>query len=417
MDTPGTRERSSHRVSELYFEPRTGSPGKARASHPAREVKHGKAVQLLRMLLFVTWFNCCVLCIHVTQILGCPLYFLNKDYYYAYMALTKQSFGLLITANTQWFSPTLIRVSGDASIRGQLKQTSDGRLETAFPERLIFIANHQVYTDWLYLWWIAYTGGMHGHIFIILKEALKYIPVIGPGMMFYGFVFMARKWQSDMPRLRHRINKLKAHHSGPLSGSQTLDPMWLLIFPEGTNLSANTRKRSKAWAAKQGIPDLQHQLLPRSTGLYFCLQQLRDTVDSLYDCTIAYEGVPRGGYAQDYFTLRSTFIQGRSPKSVNMYWRRFELSSIPLDDAKEFEKWLKQRWEEKEGLLEYFSQTGHFPTDNDRAVDNINNCIDTEVRLVKWYEIGQIFVVLATFALVVNVVIKFGQIVMMPLLK
>lgn len=100
-----------------------------------------------------------------------------------------------------------------------------------------------------------------------------------------------------------------------------------------------------------------------------------------------------------------------------MYWRRFELSSIPLDDAKEFEKWLKQRWEEKEGLLEYFSQTGHFPTDNDRAVDNINNCIDTEVRLVKWYEIGQIFVVLATFALVVNVVIKFGQIVMMPLLK
>lgn len=264
--------------------------GQKREPHPAGEVKHGRPVQILRLLLSVAWFSCCTVCIHVTQILGLPLYLFNNDYYCAYMALTKQSFGLLITTNTQWFSPTLIRVSGDASMRGQLRQTGDGRLETAFPERLVLIANHQVYTDWLYLWWIAYTSRMHGHIYIILKEVLKYIPVMGPGMMFYGFVFLSRKWQSDMPRLRHRLDKLNAQHSGPLSGSQGYDPMWLLIFPEGTNLSANTRKRSKAWAAKQGIADMQHQLLPRSTGLYFCLQQLKGTVDWLYDCTVAYEG-------------------------------------------------------------------------------------------------------------------------------
>ena len=292
MDSQAPRKRSSQLVSELPVELRSGMAEKAEETQPARDSKYGVVVQLLRALLCASWFNCCIVCIHITQILGSPLYFLNKDYYYAYMALTKQSFGLVITTNTQWFSPTLVRVSGDASIRGQLKQTSDGRLETAFPERLILIANHQVYTDWLYLWWVAYTGRMHGHIFIILKEVLKYIPLLGPGMMFYGFIFMARKWKSDMPRLRHRLNKLKARHSGPLSGSQTLDPMWLLIFPEGTNLSLNTRKRSKAWAAKQGIPDMQHLLLPRSTGLYFCLQQLRGTVDWLYDCTIAYEGVP-----------------------------------------------------------------------------------------------------------------------------
>lgn len=292
METPGPRQRMSQIVPEPQLDLGAGIAGETKGPHPAGAVKHGGLVQILRMLLFATWSDCCAVCIHVTQILGAPLYLFNKDYYYAYMALTKQSFGLLITTMTQWFSPTLIRVSGDASIRGQLKQTSDGRLETAFPERLVMMSNHQLYTDWLYLWWIAYTGRMHGHIYIILKEALKYIPVIGPGMMFYGFVFMSRKWQSDMPRLRHRLDKLKARRSGPLSGSQILDPMWLLIFPEGTNLSANTRKRSKAWAAKQGIPDMQHQLLPRSTGLYFCLQQLRGTVDWLYDCTVAYEGTP-----------------------------------------------------------------------------------------------------------------------------
>ncbi len=292
MESQGSRLRSSQRIPEPPSHLSNGVSGNSQEPHPAGQVKHGGFVQILRMLLFADWSIYCIVCIHVTQIIGSPLYFFNKDYYYAYMALTKQSFGLLITTLTQRFSPTLIHVSGDASMRGQLKQTSDGRLETTFPERLIMIANHQLYTDWLYLWWTAYTAGMHGHIYIILKEALKYVPVMGPGMMFYGFIFMARKWQTDMPRLRHRLETLKGRHSGPLSGSQTLDPMWLLIFPEGTNLSANTRKGSKAWAAKQAIPDMQHQLLPRSTGLYFCLQQLRGSVDWLYDCTVAYEGVP-----------------------------------------------------------------------------------------------------------------------------
>ena len=80
--------------------------------------------------------------------------------------------------------------------------------------------------------------------------------------------------------------------SAPTSKRSLLDPMWLLIFPEGTNLSANTRARSAAWAKKSGVQDLRHAVLPRSTGLQFCLQQLDGTVDAVYDCTIAYEGVP-----------------------------------------------------------------------------------------------------------------------------
>lgn len=72
----------------------------------------------------------------------------------------------------------------------------------------------------------------------------------------------------------------------------TLDPMWLMIFPEGTNLSVNTRRQSKAWAEKSGIEDLKFQVLPRTTGLQYCLQELNGTVEWMYDCTMAYEGVP-----------------------------------------------------------------------------------------------------------------------------
>ena len=260
--------------------------------HPAGEVKYNVFSQVLRALLLATWFAGGSVCIHATQFLGAPLYWINRDYYYAYMALTKQSMGVMGTAGTRWFAPTNIRVSWDKELRGQFQKTSAGRLRTYFPERLVYISNHQVYTEWLYLWWMAYTSRMHGHIFIILKESLKYVPVLGPGMMFYGFIFMARKWLSDKPRLEHRLKQLKTRHGGPMSGSARLDPMWLLIFPEGTNLSANTRKGSVKWAEKQGIPDMKHQLLPRSTGLFFCLQQLQGTIEFVYDCTIAYEGTP-----------------------------------------------------------------------------------------------------------------------------
>ncbi|KIW19914.1 hypothetical protein PV08_00489 [Exophiala spinifera] len=378
--------------------------------HPAGEVKYGTLSQILRALLLLTWFNCGCVSINVTQFLGAPLYWWNKDYYYAYMALTKQSFGVMGIAGTRWFASTKVRVSWDKDLRGQFSKNKSGRLETSFPERLVYIANHQVYTEWLYLWWIAYTSRMHGHIFIILKESLKYVPVLGPGMMFYGFIFMARKWIQDKPRLQHRLEKLKTRHGGPMSGSSGLDPMWLLIFPEGTNLARNTKRKSLEWAEKQGIPDMKHLLLPRSTGLFFCLQQLQGTVDWVYDCTIAYEGTPKGGFAPEFFTIRSTYLQGRPPKCVNMHWRRFAVSSIPLSDAKEFEAWLMDRWREKDELLEQWYDTGRFPADSDSADTtkgiSKEGYIETEMTLNSWMEIGQIFVVLASVALMANVAVK-----------
>lgn len=79
-----------------------------------------------------------------TQFLGGPLYWINRDFYYSYMALTKQSFGIFVTTLTQWWAPTVIRVSGDASVAGQLRCTADGRVELDFPDRLVMLANHQV---------------------------------------------------------------------------------------------------------------------------------------------------------------------------------------------------------------------------------------------------------------------------------
>lgn len=86
----------------------------------------------------------CCPSINITQFIGAPLYWINRDLYYAYMALTKESFGLLIVTMTKVWGPTTIRISGDASVAGQITRAADGRVEFDFPDRMVMIANHQV---------------------------------------------------------------------------------------------------------------------------------------------------------------------------------------------------------------------------------------------------------------------------------
>lgn len=266
---------------------------------------------------------------------------------------------------------------------------------------------------------------MHGHIFIILKESLKYVPILGWGMMFYGFIFMSRKMAKDQERLEHRLKKLKERHSGPMSGSEGLDPMWLLIFPEGTNASDNGRVKSAAWAKKAGIKDMDHVLLPRSTGSFFCLNELKGTVDYVYDCTMAYEGIPyvkltlpvcgltneirRGKFGEDYYTLRSMYFQGQPPPSVNMYWRRFAVKDIPLDNQETFDLWLRERWYEKDGFMEEYLTTGRFPASAE-ATSQIkadeNAYIETEVKLAHWWDMGSLVFVWGGFASIIYVLGK-----------
>jgi hypothetical protein len=112
--------------------------------HPAGPPQHGTAGQIERAFTAASTFFSGMLAISASQFLGAPLKAIDPKFYDAYMAFTKQSFGVLITTMTQWWSPTVVRVSGDKSIPKQLFRKGDGSLECRFPKRLVMMANHQV---------------------------------------------------------------------------------------------------------------------------------------------------------------------------------------------------------------------------------------------------------------------------------
>ena len=46
---------------------------------------------------------------------------------------------------------------------------------------------------------------------------------------------------------------------------------------------------------------------------------------------------------------------------THIHWRRFAMNKIPCNDSDEFDKWLYDRWAEKDELLKHFERTGQLP--------------------------------------------------------
>lgn len=115
----------------------------------------------------------------------------------------------------------------------------------------------------------------------------------------------------------------------------------------------------------------------------------------------------RGKYGENIFTLSSTYFQGRSPKSVNFYWRKFKLSDIPLDDAGKFDVWLREEWYKKDALMEQYLTTGRFPAMAGSKVD----FIETKVRTKSPLEVLQVFTIVGITGLLWRNVQRFGGVV------
>jgi hypothetical protein len=100
-----------------------------------------------------------------------------------------------------------------------------------------------------------------------------------------------------------------------------------------------------------------------------------------------------------------------------MYWRRFAIEDMPLDDHDRFALWMRERWHEKDSFIEQYLTSGRFPGDQSAiqgasSSTDQGNYIETEVKLTHWWEIGNIFIVLAMMGLAANVLAKIWNLVL-----
>ncbi|KIR59988.1 acyltransferase [Cryptococcus bacillisporus CA1873] len=369
-------------------------------------------------IFFPIIFTLAQLAINSAQFLFVPLLlvpFVGKRLFSRAIGWTKDGYGRLLIAITVLFGQTQFAITTDTPPpHGQslVERDVNGQVvKINLPDRLVIMANHQAYLDWIYIWILACYAGHSPGLIILLKASLKNIPVVGWGMRFFNFIFLRRSWAADRNNLTLALRQLGKEAQSGQENSETSrvlplrkrSPLWLLIFPEGTIVSDEERVKSIKYAKREGIDDFATLLHPRSTGLLFCLRTLLPQIPdlNLLDITIWYPGVPFGKYAQNWYGLFSVFLKSVPPPTVYLHLHVYShlgepeckipslvptqssrISGLSADwglanaeEARAFELWLRNVWTAKEGRIEQFYESQRF-ADSQEIVP---------IQQMKWY--------------------------------
>ncbi len=150
-----------------------------------------------------------------------------------------------------------------------------------------------------------------------LSSVLQVQSLSGWIMQMCRFLYISRQWKTDEVRMTRMVDHLssssriapEAANCDEKSDTSEDCHFQLLLFPEGTNLTASSRAKSDAFAEKNGWEPYTRVLHPRTTGFSFLADRLRQSeymngtnvcrllitdakidhkLDAIYDLTVAY---------------------------------------------------------------------------------------------------------------------------------
>ena len=157
-------------------------------------------------------------------------------------------------------------------------------------------------------------------------------------MQYQSQIFISRKWDADIKELEQKLFYLNGLEQ----------PLQLLLFPEGGDLTPQSKLKSDQFADTHGLPRFEYCLHPRTRGLTYIMSAMRSGgLEAVYDITLAYPD-----------TIAFTefeFMKGIIPREIHFHIMEYAATSLPLDDAA-LAQWCQQRWSEKEQRLQRFYQ-------------------------------------------------------------
>ncbi|XP_075226211.1 lysocardiolipin acyltransferase 1-like isoform X2 [Lycorma delicatula] len=231
---------------------------------------------------------------------------------------------------------TKIIVSGDEILPG---------------ESSLLVMNHRTRLDWNFLWGaMFYASRRPSHrLKFVLKAPIRHTP--GPGwvMQMAGFLYIHRNWNYDQALLGRLLDYLRdIQHA-----------YQVLIFPEGTDLTECSIKKSNAFADSHKLEHYKRVLHPKTTGFTYLTTKMRenDQLDAIYDLSVGYPGaLPQS---------ELDVMKGIFPEEVHFFVKRYSTETIPRNES-ELKDWLNSIWKQKEQRLSEFYTHRTFTPDDEK---------------------------------------------------
>lgn len=169
--------------------------------------------------------------------------------------------------------------------------------------------------------------------------------ITGQAMQYQSQIFLSRNWEVDRKELEQKLFYLVG-----------LDqPLQLLLFPEGRDFTAHSKKKSDEYADKHNLPHYDYCLHPHTRGLTYIVSAMRSGgLEAVYDVTLA--------YPDSIASTECEFVKGIMPKEVHFYIREYDAHDLPVDEQG-LAQWCQQRWHEKEEMLHQYYQHKCFDSD------------------------------------------------------
>ncbi|KAK4878917.1 hypothetical protein RN001_007063 [Aquatica leii] len=211
-------------------------------------------------------------------------------------------------------------------------------------EHAYCVMNHTYEIDWLIGWMLCDRIHLLGNCKAYAKKVIKYLPVLGWAWKFSEFVFLERSFDKDKEVINKQITELADHP----------DPIWLLLFPEGTRFTVEKHKASEQFAREKNLPQLKHHLQPRTRGFIASLPPMRGKVAAVYDILLAFK-------EDDPVKPTMTNLLFGKSVTAHMYMKRVPMDNIPTSETEQ-ETFLRDMFVGKDKLKDSFVRTGDFFT-------------------------------------------------------
>ncbi|KAH9387397.1 lysocardiolipin and lysophospholipid acyltransferase [Nematocida major] len=196
-------------------------------------------------------------------------------------------------------------------------------------ESIIVVSNHICSFDTVLLFMVSDRLGKSPRF--VAKSGLRWIPVVGWGMLLSNYLFVKRAWREDSARMRRWCQNQNSAVS-------------LILYPEGSRYTEKKREKSAEFSRRKNLPVLENVLFPRTKGYSLCVETLPSPpFTSVLNVTVVYLV---NGVKKDPPSLWRTLLC-RVPGTFKVVLERAR-----IDEALKKENYLLEKFQEKDRMIE-----------------------------------------------------------------